>query len=605
MRNSESVASRAKRVLNIQRAVRLVWQSAPRWTLASVAFVFVQGLLPLLGLWLLKLVVDAVTAAVTAPDKEAALRRVVLFIALAGGVALLASLCRILAGLVSEVQAQAVTDHVSDILHAKSAEADLAYYESPDYYDAQHRAQQQAPFRPPRIVRGLLQAGQSTISLVAIAGLLCSFHWAVALVLCAAAVPGVLVRLRFSSKLYHWERERTPAERRAWYYHWLLATDTPAKEIRLFDLGSLFRRRFRELRVQLRQGQLEMATRRSLIELLTQVLGTLAVFGCCGFIAYRAVQGVITLGSLVMYFQAFQRGQGFLQELLGSLAGLYEDNLFLANLYEFLDLKPKVIEPRQAKPFPPAMRAGIVFDHVCFQYDSETRKALDDVTLAIRPGEHIALVGENGSGKTTLTKLLCRLYDPTHGTITVDGVDLREFSTVALRRQMSVIFQDYVHYHLSARENVWFGNTDLAADDERIVAAARKSGADEVVARLPQGYATILGKWFERGEELSVGEWQKVALARAFLREAQILVLDEPTSALDAQAEAEVFGKFRQLAAGRTAILVSHRFSTVRQADCIYVMEKGRIIESGDHDALVRRGGRYAQMFELQARNYR
>ena len=426
-----------------------------------------------------------------------------------------------------------------------------------------------------------------------------------AVVLCAAAVPGVLVRLRFSKRLYHWEHKRTPTERRAWYYNWLLATDTPAKELRLFDLGSLFRGRFRELRLQLRQEQLQMATRRSLSELLTQVLGTLAVFGCCGFIAYWAVQGAITLGSLVMYFQAFQRGQGFLQELLGSLAGLYEDNLFLANLYEFLDLKPKVIEPRQAKPFPPAMRTGIVFDHVCFQYDGETRKALDDVTLAIRPGEHIALVGENGSGKTTLTKLLCRLYDPTHGAITVDGVDLREFSTVALRRQMSVIFQDYMHYHVSVRDNVWFGNTALATDDERIVAAARKSGADEVVGRLPQGYATILGKWFERGEELSVGEWQKVALARAFLREAQILVLDEPTSALDAQAEAEVFGKFRQLAAGRTAILVSHRFSTVRQTDCIYVMEQGRIIESGDHDTLMRRGGRYAQMFDLQARNYR
>ena len=286
--------------------MRLVWQSAPGWTLASSAFVFVQGLLPLLALWLMKLVVDAVTTAIRAPDKEAAVRRVILLIALAGGVALLASLCRILAGLVSDAQAQAVTDHVSDILHAKSAEADLAYYESPDYYDALHRAQQQAPFRPPRIVRGLLQIGQNTISLVAIAGLLWSLHWAVALVLCAAAVPGVLVRMKFSTRLYHWERERTPAERRSWYYHWLLATDTPAKELRLFGLGSLFRRRFRELRLQLRQEQLQMATRRSLSELLIQVLGTLAVFGCCWFVAYRAVLGVITLGSLVMYFQAFR-----------------------------------------------------------------------------------------------------------------------------------------------------------------------------------------------------------------------------------------------------------------------------------------------------------
>ena len=254
-----------------------------------------------------------------APDKGAALHRVVLYVAVAGGVTLLGMLCRTFAGLVNELQGQAVTDHVSDILHAKSAEVDLAYYESPEYYDALHQAQQQAPSRPPRIVRGLLQIGQSAISLVAMAGLLWSFHWAVALVLCAAAVPGVLVRLKYANNLYEWTRKRTPTERRTWYYHWLLATDTSAKEIRLFDLSALFRQRFRELRRQLRQEQLRMSARRSLIELVTQILGTLAVFGCCGFIAFRAVLGAITLGSLVMYYQAFLRGQGYLQDLLGVL----------------------------------------------------------------------------------------------------------------------------------------------------------------------------------------------------------------------------------------------------------------------------------------------
>jgi ATP-binding cassette subfamily B protein len=246
-----------------------------------------------------------------------------------------------------------------------------------------------------------------------------------------------------------------------------------------------------------------------------------------------------------------------------------------------------------------------VFDRVSFQYEQETRPALDNVNLTIRPGEHIALVGENGSGKTTIAKLLCRLYDPTGGTITVGGVDLREFSIPEMRRQMSVIFQDHFRYHLTARENIAFGRSELDIDEALIIAAARKSGAAEVVARLPRGYDTILGNWFENGEELSVGEWQKVALARAFLREARILVLDEPTSALDPQSEAEIFGRFRQLAAGRTAILISHRFSTVRDADCIHVLGQGRIIESGDHEALMRRGGRYAEMFELQARNYR
>jgi len=573
--------------------------------MASLALLVVQGVLPLLSLYLMKLVVDAVTTGLATPDKGVAFRQVALLIGLMGAVTLVGALCRSLAGLVSEAQAQVVTDYISDILHAKSIEVDLEYYESSQYYDTLHRAQQEAPYRPTRIVNGLAQVGQSGISLLAMAALLFSFHWGVAAILFAAVVPGVLVRLRYAGKMYRWQRQRTPAERRAWYFHWLLTGDVQAKEVRLFDLGSLFMRRFRDLRQQLRRERLEITTRRSVAELVTQASATLAVFGSYAFIAYRAVQGTITLGDLVMYYQAFQRGQGFLQEMLGGLAGLYEDNLFLSNLYEFLDLKPKVVEPHHPRPVPQPLQTGIVFDHVSFQYPTGTREVLEDITLTIRPGEHIALVGENGAGKTTLIKLLCRLYDPTEGIITLDGLDLRQFATAALRREISVIFQDYARYHLTARENIWFGDVDLPPDDERIIAAARDSGADGVITGLPQGYETTLGKWFEDGEELSIGEWQKVALARAFLRAAQIIVLDEPTSALDAQAEYEVFKKFRQLAEGRTAILISHRFSTVRLADYIYVLEDGRISESGTHDELVRCGGMYAHLFETQAQYYR
>jgi ATP-binding cassette subfamily B protein len=573
--------------------------------MASLALLVVQGTLPLLSLYFMKLVVDTVTTGLAAPNKGVAFGQVALLIGLMGVVTLVGALCRSMAGLVSEAQAQVVTDHVSDILHAKSIEVDLEYYESSQYYDTLHRAQQEAPYRPTRIVNGLAQVGQNGVSLLAMAGLLFSFHWGVAAILFAAVVPGVLVRLRYAGKMYRWQRQRTPAERQAWYFHWLLTGDVHAKEVRLFDLGSLFMRRFRDLRQQLRRERLEITTRRSLAELVTQASATLAVFGSYAFITYRTVQGTITLGDLVMYYQAFQRGQGFLQEMLGGLAGLYEDNLFLSNLYEFLDLKPKVVEPHHPRPVPQPMQTGIVFDHVSFQYPTGTRKVLEDITLTIRPGEHVALVGENGAGKTTLIKLLCRLYDPTEGTITFDGFDLRQFATAALRREISVIFQDYARYHLTARENIWFGDVDLPPDDERIVAAARHSGADGVITGLPQGYETTLGKWFEDGEELSIGEWQKVALARAFLRAAQIIVLDEPTSALDAQAEYEVFKKFRQLAEGRTAILISHRFSTVRLADHIYVLDNGRISESGTHDELVRRGGMYARLFETQAQYYR
>jgi ATP-binding cassette subfamily B protein len=290
---------------------------------------------------------------------------------------------------------------------------------------------------------------------------------------------------------------------------------------------------------------------------------------------------------------------------LGSLAGLYEDNLFLSNLYEFLDLKRTVIEPVQARPVPQPMQSGIVLDHVSFQYPAGTRKVFEDISLTIRPGEVVALVGENGSGKTTLIKLLCRFYDPTGGTITIDGIDLRQFETKALRREIAIIFQDYAHYHLTARENIWFGNTTLPPDHEQVMAAARRSGADDVIRALPHGYETILGKRFEHGEELSIGEWQKVALARAFMRDAQIIVLDEPTSSMDAKAEYEVFQSFRRLLSGRTAILISHRFSTVRMADCIYVLKQGSVIEGGSHEELLKRRGVYADLFEKQARSYR
>ncbi len=605
MRTGESARLKIQRTLRLDFALRLVWQSAPGWTMASLALLVVQGTLPLLSLYLTKLVVDAVTTALEAPDKGAAFGQVTLLIGLTGGVALIGAVARSIAGLVSEAQGQVITDHMSDLLHAKSIEVDLEYYESAQYYDKLHRAQREAPYRPVRIVNGLVQVAQSGISLLAMAGLLFSFHWGVAAILFAAAVPGLFVRLRYAGQTYRWQRRSTPAERQAWYFHWLLTGDAHAKEIRQFDLGSLFRRRFRDLRQQLRREKIEIATRRSIAELVAQASATVAVFGSYAFIAYRTVQGTITLGDLVMYYQAFQRGQGFLREMLGGLAGLYEDNLFLSNLYEFLELKPKVVEPPHPRPIPQPMQTGLAFDHVSFRYPTGTREVLEDVSLTIRPGEVVALVGENGSGKTTLIKLLCRLYDPTNGTITLDGVDLRQLETTALRREISVVFQDYAQYHLTARENVWFGNVALPPDEERIAAAARHAGADEVITGLPQGYETILGKWFEDGEELSVGEWQKVALARAFLRDAQIIVLDEPTSALDARAEYEVFRKFRQLAAGRTAILISHRFSTVRMADRIFVLEGGKIIESGTHDELVRLGGTYARLFETQAQYYR
>ncbi len=588
----------------IYRAVHLVWQSGPRWTLANSALISVQGALPLLALYCMKLVVDAVATGLSDPEPGVAIESALLFIALAAGIALVGVVCRALSALVSDVQTQRVTDHMYDILHAKSTAVDLSYYENPKYYDTLHRAQEEAPDRPQAMVQGLLQLGQNGLSLVAILGLLIAFHWGVVAILFAAAIPAVLVRFRSANKLYEWERQRTPQQRHAFYLNWTLTGDAYAKEIRLFDLGGYFVQQFHHVRSQLRQERLHLTRRYTLAGLAAELCASAAVFGVLAFITYRALHGLITLGDLVMYYQAVQRSQGLMMQVWHSLGRLYEDNFFLSNLYEFLDLKPIVVEPRAPKPIPRSVQTGLVLDRVSFQYPNDSRKVLEDISLSIRPGEHVAFVGANGAGKSTLIKLLCRLYDPTSGRITLDDVDLRQFQTSALRGMVSAVFQDFAHYQATAWENIWYGNIALPPDRAHIMAAARHAGADPVISGLPRGYDTVLGKWFDGGEELSIGEWQKVALARAFQRDAHIMMLDEPTSAMDAQAEHEFFRAFRQLVKDRTAIFISHRLSTVKMADRIYVLEDGRIVENGTHDDLTSNGGTYARLFATQAQPY-
>jgi ATP-binding cassette subfamily B protein len=604
MRASKILKDKVQGTLRLFPALGLIWQSGPGWTMARVILLIIQSILPLLSLYLIKLVVDTIAASLTTADKGTAFYHVAFLIVLAGVVTLVTTLCNSLAELINTAQSQRVTDYMQDTLHAKSIEVDLECYENAQYYDTLRRAQQEAPFRPTQILNHLAQVGQQGVSLLAMTGLLLSFHWGVAGILFVAAIPSVLVQVKYVDVLYSWQRKRTPMIRQAEYLSWLLSLDIFAKEIRLFNLGTLFRQRYRCLRQQIYEERLAVATRRFVAHSGAYAFAGMLIFAAYVYIVHQTIQGNLRLGDLVLYHQALQYGQNALRGLLAGLSGLYEDNQFLHNLYEFLALKPTVIAPQYPQPVPRSLKAGIVFDHVSFQYATTTRQALTDISFTIHPGETVALVGENGSGKTTLIKLLCRLYDPTAGRITIDGIDLRHFDTLPLRRQISVIFQDYAKYHLSAQENIWLGNIDLPPVQEHITRAAYQSGADKVITRLPQGYETLLGKLFAQGEELSIGEWQKVALARAFLREAQILVLDEPTSALDAEAEYEVFKKFRQLTAGRTAILISHRLSTVRLTDRIYVLEDGSLSESGTHDELMCRGGTYARLFATQAQYY-
>lgn len=599
-----SIRQKFHYMLQVDRAVRLVWESGPGLTVVNILLIVIQGALPLLSLYLMKLIVDSVTAGLTAPDPAAAFKQTALFIVLAAATVLFGSLLQAVSSLVNEAQSQRLTDHVQSLIHAKSIELDLAYYENSAYYDSLHRAQREGAYRPAKIVSGLANLAQNTISLIAMIGLLVSFSKGIAAVLFLAAVPGILVKMKHSDTLYRWQRGRTTTERFADFYNWMITGIQFAKEIRLFNLGRLFSKRFADLRKLLRVERIQLSRRRAFAELGAQAGGTVAVFAAFAYIARHTINGLISLGDMVMYYQAFQRGLNNLRQLLAGLAGLYEDNLFLSNLYEFLEQKPGVVEPEKPVPISQSLRSGIVFEGVRFRYPGSEREVLKGVDLRLNPGEVVALVGENGSGKTTLAKLLCRLYDPTEGQILLDGVELRDFPLIDLRREISVIFQDYARYPLTARENIWFGDTARPVDDSGIQDAARKTGVDEAIAALPRGYDTILGKWFEGGEELSIGEWQKLALARAFLRDTQIVVLDEPTSAMDAIAEAEVFTSFKKVLEGRTALLISHRFSTVRMADRIYVLTEGKITESGTHKDLMLIGGTYSKMYTSQARNY-
>jgi len=593
------------RKLYLRRALSLLWKAAPGWAVLSTALLVVQAALPLAQLYLMKLTVDAVTAGITSPGKDMAMSHVLMLIGLLGAAALAAVLLASAAKVVGQAQAQIITDHVQNVLHGKSVALDIEYYENAGFYDTLHRAQQEAPHRPTSILDGLIQVVQSGVTLVGIATLLFSVHWGIAAVLCASLIPGLFFRIKYADRMFQWQSDRSATDRAATYYNWLVTSQYYAKEVRLYNLGPLFISRFRELRRLLRREKIGIAFRYAVTELVAEAFAILAIFGSLAFIAYRTVQGMMTLGDMVMYYQAFQRAQGYLKEMLSGVASLYEDNLFLSNFYDFLDLKPTIVEPAKPAPVPRPMQKGIVFDHIDFRYPTGEALVLKDVNINIRPGQVVALVGENGSGKTTLVKLLCRLYDPTAGKITMDGMDLGRFNTTDLRREIGIIFQDYVQYQMTVRENIWMGNTTLAPDDEKIPEAAKYSGADDMINGLPKGYETMLGKWFGDGAELSIGQWQKVALARAFLRDAQIIVLDEPTSSMDARAEYAVFERLRELAAGRTVILISHRFSTIRMADSIYVLKDGGIAESGTHDELVARNGIYAHLFEIQAKHYR
>ncbi|MFC2149933.1 ABC transporter ATP-binding protein [Calditrichota bacterium] len=570
----------------------------------GIATRVVQGLLPLLILYLTKLVVDTVTTGVSSETHQIAFNRVIWLVVLSGIVIICQSIIRAIGDFTSEKQSQVLTDQVQQSIQAKSIELDLAHYENPEYYDTLHRAQREGSFRPQRIQRGIAGLIQNGISLIAVFGLLIAFQPLIAPVLIIAALPGIWLRLRFTDKYFDWQRRRTEDYRRTSYFHRLLTDLNYAKEIRLFNLGDLVSDWYVKLRCILRQEYLKLSVRRITGELVIQAGAAMAVFVCLIYIIRQTFDGAITLGDMVMYFMALQRGMGFLQQFLSTLANLYEDNLFLAHYQDLLAFKPTVHIPDKPVAVPHIFDKGLKIQNLTFSYPGTEKEVLHDVSMDIRPQETVAIVGKNGSGKTTLIKLICRFYQPDTGSIQIEGIDLMQIAPVDWRKKVRVIFQDFARYNLTARENIWFGDREIDPNDERVNSVAELAGISDSIESLPNGYDTILGKMFDSGAELSIGEWQKIALARAFLHDGELLILDEPTSGMDAQAEAELFNNFKKIAKDKTSIIISHRFSTIRLADKIYVLEKGSLVETGTHNELLDLDGKYAEMFNTQSGMY-
>ncbi|MEZ5443172.1 MAG: ABC transporter ATP-binding protein [Lysobacterales bacterium] len=588
----------------IVRAIGLVWQTSRPLTLLLGALTVLAGLLPAGIAWVGAQLVDAVVLASRAgaeADFSPALGWIIsegLLVAALAGAQRGLNLCQ------SLLRAQ-LGQRINVMILEKALTLDLAQFEDADFYDRLTRARREASTRPLSLVMRSFGLAQNAIALLSFGGLLVQFSSLAVLLLLLAGLPAFLVEAKFSEDAFRLFRWRSPDTRRQLYLETVLAREDHAKEVKLYGLGPLLLQRYRDIYKRLFAEDRALALRRDGWGFVLGLLGTATLYGAYGWIAWSTVQGQISLGQMTMYLLLFRQGQSAVSAILSALGGMYEDNLYLSTLYEYLDAPGGQTDRGEASSGPEP-GDGIRFEAVSFRYPDADSDALQGIDLHLRPGESLALVGENGSGKTTLIKLLTRLYAPSSGRILLDGLDLAQWDPAVLRRRIGVIFQDFARYQLSVGENIGAGDVHAFDDAERWKTAATRGMADEFVSQLPEGYATQLGKWFAAGRELSGGQWQKIALARAFMREdADILVLDEPTAAMDAAAEATIFEHFRQMTRGRIAILISHRFSTVRMADQIVVIEHGRITERGDHTSLMAQGGRYATLFSLQAAGYR
>ncbi len=603
---------RLQALRHVPRLLGLVWRTEPRYVVGILVLRIARSLVPLAVLWIGKLIIDEVVRAIGIAGAAGAVDWVRLgeLVAIELAIALVGEGLARISALLESLLGDLFANQTSVELMRHAATLDLEQFEDAELYDKLERARRQTVGRI-GLFTLLLASIQDAITLVTLAAALAVYvPWLLAL-LVVAVVPSLLGETHFASLGYSLLYSWTPERRQLDYLRYIGASDISAKELKLFGLSDFLVDRYDRLSWDFYDANKRLAVRRSIVSSLLAAVGTLGYYGAYAVIiyltviGYRSPAGVFTIGVLTFLAGSFRQSRDLIQRVLLSLSQVYEQSLYLDDLFSFLALEPRIRRVPDGRQVPVPIRTGIVFENVGFRYPGSEHWAVRGLDFSLSPGERIALVGENGAGKTTLVKLLARLYDPSEGRILLDGVDLREYDIDSLRRNIGVIFQDFVRYDFRLGENIAVGNIAEREDSARIEGAAERSLADTVAARLAGRYDQMLGRRFENGVELSGGEWQKVALARAYMRDAQLLILDEPTAALDARAEYQVFLRFSELTEGRMAVLISHRFSTVRMADRILVLQGGELVEQGTHEALVAQGGLYAELFQLQAAGYR